>query len=167
VGSPSRPTFVASNLGHQCGTGRECEAGSSGEGTGSPFGAPSPELRATAGENSGLKIPVSGVQFSPCPPFLSPAKRRNPALRLAIRRFRSRESLGMAHDPLGPFLMADWVPVWVPVFGGDPPRVCRCRRPNLSPMTSVEPEMLCSNRPPRTTLPTVLSGLLGQRFRLE
>src|SRR5262245_34176464 len=38
--------------------------------TGSPFRAPSPEVRATTGECTGLKIPVSGVQFSPCPPFL-------------------------------------------------------------------------------------------------
>jgi hypothetical protein len=28
VGTPSRPTSVASNLGHQCATGRECDAGS-------------------------------------------------------------------------------------------------------------------------------------------
>jgi hypothetical protein len=41
-----------------------------GEPTGSPFGASSPEVRATTGECLGLKIPVSGVQFSPCPPFL-------------------------------------------------------------------------------------------------
>jgi hypothetical protein len=66
---------------------------------------------------TGLKIPVSGVQFSPCPPFLSPAKRRNPALGLAIRHVGSRAPRGMPWDPLGPFLIADWVPVWVPVFG--------------------------------------------------
>jgi hypothetical protein len=64
-----------------------------------------------------LKIPVSGVQFSPCPPFFWSAKRRNPALGLAIRHVGSHEPRGMPCDPLGPFLIADWVPVWVPVFG--------------------------------------------------
>jgi hypothetical protein len=54
----------------------------------------------------GLKIPVSGVQFSPCPPFLCPAKRRNPALGLAFRHFGSRESFGTSCDPLGWFLTA-------------------------------------------------------------
>jgi hypothetical protein len=36
----------------------------------------------------------------------------------------------MLCDPLGPFLIADWVPVWVPVFGGDSARVRGCRWPN-------------------------------------
>jgi hypothetical protein len=67
--------------------------------------------------STGLKIPVSGVQFSPCPPFFWSAKRRNPALGLAIRHVGSHEPRGMPCDPLGPFLIADWVPVWVPVFG--------------------------------------------------
>jgi hypothetical protein len=49
--------------------------------------------------------------------FPPPAKRRNPALGLAFRHVESNEPRGMPCDPLGPFLIADWVPVWVPFFG--------------------------------------------------
>jgi hypothetical protein len=74
----------------------------------------------------------------------------------------------MPCHPLGPFLIADWVPVWVPVFGGDrargaerirlgtasttrfrgvldavPPAVrlpIRGRRPGTRPATTVAPD---------------------------
>jgi hypothetical protein len=78
----------------------------------------------------GAENPGVGSSILPCPPFLSPAKRRTPALRLAFRHVGSRELRGMPCNPLGPFLIADWVPVWVPVFGGDPARVRGCRRPS-------------------------------------
>jgi hypothetical protein len=70
----------------------------------------------------------------------------------------------MPCDPLGPVLTADWVPVWVPVFVGSSRRFSRLSAAEPQPaMTSFEPEMLCSNRPPRTVLPTVLSDPLGQQ----
>jgi hypothetical protein len=50
------------------------------------------------------------VQFSPCPPFLSPTKHHNPALGAAFRHFGSCKSLVMSCDPLGWFLTADWPP---------------------------------------------------------
>jgi hypothetical protein len=49
----------------------------------------------------------------------------------------------MAGDPLGPVLIADWVPVWVPVFGGNPGPVRGCRRPNSSPRRPSSPEIFC------------------------
>ena len=57
---------------------------------------------------TGPKIPVSGVQFSPCPPFLFPTKRNNPALGAEFRQLGSSESLLTCCDPLGWFLTADW-----------------------------------------------------------
>jgi hypothetical protein len=56
---------MASDFGHP-GAG-----GGSSARIATPFGASSPELRATLGENSGLKIPVSGIQFSPVHHFFS------------------------------------------------------------------------------------------------
>ena len=83
---------------------------------------------------TGLKIPVSGVQFSPCPPFLLPAKRRNPALGVAFRHFGSRESFVTGCDPLGWFLTAYWPPFDPPFRESlsrirGPPRVSCVLRP--------------------------------------
>jgi hypothetical protein len=44
-------------------------------------------LSAARLQTTGLKIPVSGVQFSPCPPFLSPAKASNRHARRGDSRF--------------------------------------------------------------------------------
>jgi hypothetical protein len=111
---------------------------------GSPFGAPSPEVPATTGEFTRLKIPVSGVQFSCVHHFFRPPSADIPRWAWAIRHLRVHEPRGMPCDPLGPFLIADWVPD----FGGDPPRAYEGRRPNRSPTTSVERKIFCSNRPP-------------------
>jgi hypothetical protein len=119
--------------------------------------------------STGLKIPVSGVQFSPCPPFPSPAKRRNPALGLAIRHVGSLEPRGMPCDPLGPVLIADWVPVWVPVCGGRSGSGSRVSVAEPPPaMASFDPEAFCSNRPPPHGRPDSAPRPLGQQqFRLE
>ena len=125
-------------------------------------------LSATRLQTTGLKIPVSGVQFSPCPPFFLPAKRRNPALGLSIRHIGSHEPRGMPCDPLGPFLIAHWVPVWVPVFWAVR-LVLRVSEAQPGPppaLTSFEPEIFCSNRPARTAVPTLLLDPL-RWFRLE
>ena len=71
----------------------------------------SPPIAAGSGRSSfRLKIPVSGVQFSPCPPFLLSATRWNSALGAAFCPLGSRESLVMGCDPLGWLLTADWPP---------------------------------------------------------
>jgi hypothetical protein len=76
-----------------------------------------------------------------------PRQRRNPALGLAFRHVGSHEPRGMLCDPLGPFLIADWVPV----FGGDRARVRGVSGAEPPPATtSVEPGISARNRPPRT-----------------
>jgi hypothetical protein len=64
-------------------------------------------VREHGTENPGVG---SSIQFSPCPPFLSPTKHHNPALGAAFRHFGSCKSLVMSCDPLGWFLTADWPP---------------------------------------------------------
>jgi hypothetical protein len=114
------------------------------------------DAASRAFRSTGLKIPVSGVQFSPCPPLLSPAKRGNPVLGVAFRHFGSRDHLGMGRHPLGWFLTSDWGLVWGPVFGGDKAGVrgCRCRTAARHGVLGARDALL--EGPPRTTLPALL-----------
>ena len=83
----------------------------SAEPIGSPFGAPSPELHATTGENSGLKIPVSGVQFPPCPPFFCRPNARilNPNARI------SSWSSGGPYDSVGRTVIGNRIEIRIEV----------------------------------------------------
>jgi hypothetical protein len=78
--------------------------------------SPGPPVRRLPGNAwvTGLKIPVSGVQFSPCPPFLSPAKRRNPALGAAFRVSTAPGILTMGWDGLLGVVRGHRTPVRTP-----------------------------------------------------